>query len=98
MRTTLTVTDATDQRLRQIAQEQNRQYKDVINDALALGLAQMEVTEATPAYRVAPLDAGMREGVDRTKLNQMLDELADDSADASGHTSVHTSADVPRPS
>ena len=75
MRTTLTIGDQTDSRLRRIAREQNRSYKDVINDALALGLAQLEVNEATPAYRVEVFDAGLAPGIDRQKLNQLVDEL-----------------------
>jgi predicted transcriptional regulator len=75
MRTTLTIGDQTDSRLRRIAREQGRSYKDVINDALALGLTQMEVSEATPAYRVETFDAGLAVGIDRHKLNQLADEL-----------------------
>ena len=75
MRTTLTVADETDQRIRRIAREQNRHYKDVINDALALGVAQLEVQETGPPYRVESFDAGLVPGIDRTKLNQLVDEL-----------------------
>ena len=75
MRTTLTVREQTDQRLRRIAREQKRSYKDVVNDALALGLDQMEVREARPAYQVDAFDAGLAPGVDRQKLNQLVDEL-----------------------
>lgn len=60
---------------RRIASEQNRQYKDVVNDALALGVAQLEVHETEPRYAVQPFDAGLAPGVDRTKLNQLVDEL-----------------------
>lgn len=75
MRTTLTIGDKTDSRLRRIAREQHRSYKDVINDALVLGLEQMEVNEAGPAYQVEPFDAGLAPGIDRHKLNQLADEL-----------------------
>jgi hypothetical protein len=75
MRTTLTIADRTDSRLRRIAQEQSRSYKDVINDALALGLAQMEVHEAEPPYRVETFEAALVPGVDRQKLNQLVDEV-----------------------
>ncbi len=75
MRTTLTIGDTTDSRLRHIAREQNRSYKDVINDALTLGLAQMEVHEAEPPYRVETFDAALVPGVDRQKLNQLVDEV-----------------------
>ena len=75
MRTTLTIADETDQRLRKIAREQHRQYKEVINDALALGVEQLEVKEAIPTYRVETFDAGLLPGIDRAKLNQLVDEL-----------------------
>ena len=75
MRTTLTVREQTDQRIRRIAREQKRSYKDVVNDALALGLEQMEVREAQPPYQVDAFDAGLAPGVDRQKLNQLVDEL-----------------------
>ena len=75
MRTTLTIADETDQRLRRIARDQHRQYKDVINDALALGVAQLEVKEASIPYRVDAFDAGLLPGIDRAKLNQLVDEL-----------------------
>jgi hypothetical protein len=75
MRTTLTIADETDQRLRRIAREQHRQYKDVINDALALGVQQLEVKETAPPYPVEPVDASLRPGIDATKLNQLVDEL-----------------------
>lgn len=78
MRTTLTVREQTDQRLRRLARDQKRSYKDVVNDALALGLDQMEVREASPAYRVDPFDAGLAPGIDRQKLNQLIDELETD--------------------
>jgi hypothetical protein len=75
MRTTLTIVDATDVRLRRIARDQNRQYKDVINDALALGVEQLETHETGPRYEVRSFDAGLAAGIDRTKLNQLVDEL-----------------------
>jgi len=78
MRTTLTIANETDQRLRRIAREQNRQYKDVINDALVLGVERLEVKEASAPYRVESFDAGLLPGIDRTKLNQLVDEIETD--------------------
>lgn len=75
MRTTLTIADETDIRLRRVARDQNRRYKDVINDALALGLRQLEVRDSSPQYAVETFDAGLKPGVDRSKLNQLIDEL-----------------------
>jgi hypothetical protein len=71
----LTIAEETDQRLRRLAREQNRAYKDLVNDALVLGLAQMEVRQAVPVYRVGTFDAGVVPGTDLQKLNQLVDEL-----------------------
>ena len=75
MRTTLTIGDEIDARLRKLAREQNRTYKDVVNDALVRGLDHLAVMEPAPKYRVRVKDFGFRPGVDRTKLNQLYDEI-----------------------
>jgi len=41
MRTTLTIEDQIDLRLRTVADRQNRSYKDVVNEALAARLNQL---------------------------------------------------------
>lgn len=75
MRTTLTVVDTVDNRLRRIAGERNISYKDVVNDALALGLEQLEAAETRPRYEVEVKDYGLKSGIDGEKLNQLVDEL-----------------------
>ena len=56
VRPTLTIGEEADSRLRRIAREQNRSFKDVVDDALGLGLAKMEVREAASPYRVESFD------------------------------------------
>ena len=75
MRTTLTINDETDARLRKIAREQNRSYKEVVNEALENGLDGLEVAEPMPDYRVRTKGYGLNPGIDRQKLNQLLDEM-----------------------
>lgn len=75
MRTTLTIRSDIDLRLRKLAKTQNRSYKDVINEALAAGLKQIEVAAPTVDYSVQARDFGLREGIDGSKLNQLYDEL-----------------------
>jgi predicted transcriptional regulator len=75
MRTTITIGDETDQRLRRLVREQRRSYKDVVNDTLLAGLEQLEVKEASPPYRVDAFDAGLAAGVDRRRFNQLVDEI-----------------------
>ena len=74
MRTTLTIEDDVDTRLRTIADRQNRSYKDVVNEALSAGLNQMEVSEPAVGYKVRAADFGLKNGIDENKLNQLYDE------------------------
>ena len=76
MRTTLTIDDRTDAQLRRIAAKQGFSYKEIVNLALQEGLARLEVTEASPVYKVRTNDYGVRRGVDEDRLNQIEDELA----------------------
>ncbi len=48
----MTVNDDIDARLRKIAREQNRTYKDVLNEALAQGIEALEVAEPREHYQV----------------------------------------------
>ncbi len=79
MRTTLTIEDQIDLRLRTVAERQNRSYKDVVNEALAAGLQQLEVAEPLPEYQVKVQDFGFQAGVDIARLNQLYDELETES-------------------
>jgi predicted transcriptional regulator len=75
MRTTLTIGDDIDQRIRYLAQKQNRTYKEAINEALAAGLKQLEVVEPSTEYKIESACFGLKEGIDDTKLNQLYDEI-----------------------
>lgn len=75
MRTTLTISDEIDSRLRRVAREQNRPYREVVNEALLRGLDQVEVHEPPSEYHVRSAHYGFRAGVDRGKLNQLFDEI-----------------------
>jgi len=75
MRTTLTITNEIDARLRKVAEEQHRSYKEVVNEALKRGLDHIEVHHAKSEYHVQSRDFGFRSGVDPQKLNQLYDEI-----------------------
>ena len=75
MRTTLTIGNDVDARLRTIADKQNRSYKDVVNEALSAGLNQMEVLEPAIEYKVRVANFGLKNGIDENKLNQLYDEV-----------------------
>ncbi len=76
MRTTLTLEDDLARRLKELARGTDRNFKDVVNDAIRKGLS---VGDAPPAgeerFVVRPQACGFRSGVDPTKLNQLYDDL-----------------------
>lgn len=74
MRTTLTLEPRIAERLRQEARLGKRSFKQIVNEALALGLGLSEVRPREP-YRVKPHSSAFLPGVDPGKLNQLVDEL-----------------------
>lgn len=46
-----------------------------MNDALALGLEQLEAAETRPRYQLEAKDYGLKNEIDSRKLNQLVDEL-----------------------
>ncbi len=74
MRSTLTILDQTDQKLRKLAEREHLSYSQVINLALAKGLERLEAAEQTPSYRVRPFQAGLQNGIDPDHLNQLADD------------------------
>lgn len=74
MRSTLTVQDEVDSRLRGYAQAEGISYKEAVNRALDAGLERLCVREGPVAYTITSFDAGVRPELDQTRLNQLLDD------------------------
>jgi len=76
MRTTVTLDDDVLRLLRQIMRDEDKTFKQALNDALRNGLS-----EATPGrrkrrrFRVRPHESPFRPGLDPTRLNQLVDQL-----------------------
>ena len=75
MRTTLTLEPDVEQLLRQEMRRTDRSMKAVVNEALRLGLGARGKPPRPPRYRVEPHAFGSRPGVDRDRLNQLVDEM-----------------------
>jgi hypothetical protein len=76
MRTTITLDDDVEKRLRQISKRTNKSFKELVNETLRRGLA-AGVRPGPPSQRfvVRAKACGFRPGVDPLKLNQLLDEM-----------------------
>lgn len=58
MRTTLTIDDSTARKLKQIAHETGKSYKQVVNETLQRGLAAAKVKEPAGSYKLKPSSMG----------------------------------------
>ncbi|HWK29718.1 MAG TPA: CopG family transcriptional regulator [Solirubrobacter sp.] len=75
MRTTVTLDDDLIDQLKRRARERDLPFKDVLNEALRIGLA--GGAPAASPYRMRPRELGVRPGVDLTKALALAAELED---------------------
>lgn len=76
MRTTLTIDADVAKRIEQERRRSQRSLKEIINDALRVGLSiGAAAPSATRPFRVDAKRLGFRPGVDPERLNQLLDSL-----------------------
>ena len=78
MRTTLTLEPDVEQLLQQEMRRTNSSMKAVVNNALRLGFGVRGKPPRPPRFRVEPHAFGFRPGVDRDRLNQIVDEIEAD--------------------
>jgi plasmid stability protein len=77
MRTTLTLDDAIDRELRELAGKHGASYKAELNRVLRAGLAALRRPAPAKPYRLKPRALGRVTGVDYDKVGQLADELDD---------------------
>jgi hypothetical protein len=76
MRTTLTLDEDLAKRLKELARQGGRSFKEVTNEAIRRGLsAGASQVESVTRFRVEPKACGFKPGVDPLKLNQIYDDL-----------------------
>jgi hypothetical protein len=79
MRTTLTLEDDVARKLEEEQRRTQRSFKDVVNDALRVGLALAGRPQQAEPFVVQPHSCGgVRAGIDPNRLNQLLDDLEAD--------------------
>jgi hypothetical protein len=71
MRTTVTLDEDVAVLLREEAERSHRPFKQVLNQAVRLGLQ----TTLRQPFRTKPHSFGFNPGIDPDKLNQLLDEM-----------------------
>lgn len=78
MRTTLTLDDHIDRKIRRLAAEQHISYREAINRTLRLGLDQQSTARNRKPFIARTHRGGFKPGVDMEKLNQAVDDLTMD--------------------
>ncbi|HLA77507.1 MAG TPA: ribbon-helix-helix protein, CopG family [Vicinamibacteria bacterium] len=77
MRTTLTLDDALDRRVRRLAARRGQSYREAVNAVLREGLQVLERTPSPQPYETQAHSLGTLPGVDYDKVGQLADELDD---------------------
>ncbi len=75
MRTTLTLEPDVAERIKQETRRTGKGMKVLVNEALRMGLGLAARTERPPKFEVQPHSFGLRPGIDRDRMNQLLDEM-----------------------
>ncbi len=90
MRTTLTLDDDLAGRLKELARCTDRNFKDVVNDAIRKGLSLGDLPPVdNDRFVVRAKACGFRAGVDPTKLTQLYDDLEMGDLRSDGGYGVH---------
>lgn len=90
MRTTLTLDEDLGRRLKELARESGRSFREVVNEVVRRGLSTGErPPDETEPFRVVPRACGFKPGVDPLKLNQLYDDLEIERLGTGGAFGVH---------
>ncbi len=79
MRTTVTVDPDVEQLLRAAMHQTGQSFKVTLNQALRKGLTSTYAAVEEEPFKVAPLDMGLRAGIDPAWLQQVADDMDVDS-------------------
>ena len=80
MRTTLTLDDDVLDRARSLATELGTPFRQVVNEAMRAGLADLERPAKSRPYRTRPHDMGLRSGLRLDSVQDLLAQVDGDDA------------------
>ena len=82
MKTTVDINDALLRELRRQAEETGHPFREIFEQALAIGLDQLARVESRGPVKIKPHRLGLKLGFHRVGLNQLYDQLeAEDSGE-----------------
>lgn len=78
VRTTLTLENELDERIREISFREKKPYKQVVNEVLRRGLGVMSPAIAKQPFRVKPFSFALPAELDARNYNHLAEELEDE--------------------
>ncbi|MBI5014219.1 MAG: type II toxin-antitoxin system VapB family antitoxin [Deltaproteobacteria bacterium] len=72
MRTTLSLDDDVIDKARQVAAKRSTSFRSVVNEALRVGLEEVEKSTRRRPYRTKPHDMGLRPGYDLDNVQELI--------------------------
>ena len=86
----MTLDDDLAERLKELARESGRSFKEVTNEVVRRGLSTGDrPSEGANPFRVEPKACGFKPGIDPLKLNQLYDDLEIERLGTGGGYGVH---------
>ena len=79
MRTTITLEDDVVERARSAAARLRTSFREVVNEALRVGLETVDAPAAGRAYSTEPHDLGLKPGVDLDNIQELLARIEGES-------------------
>lgn len=80
MRTTLTLDEDVADRTKTLADKLGKPFKNIVNQALRVGLQQIEAPTKQRRYRTKPHAMGLRKGFSLDNVQELLSQLEGDEA------------------
>lgn len=80
MRTTLTLDKDVAERAKKVVAKLGKPFKQVVNEALRLGLQQIEHPPKTKPYRYKPHNMGLRPGLNLDNIQEVIAQIEGDEA------------------
>ena len=75
MRTTVTLNDELENRLRSYANEHSLKFKQALNDILSIGLEQIQRRKAPNPYQTEPKRVGLKNGLNYDNVAELLEQV-----------------------
>jgi hypothetical protein len=75
VRTTLTLDDDVEAKLRAEARQSGKPFKQIVNRVLRLGLKAQSQAKALPPFKVKTRDLGLRPGFDFDNIEELLEKI-----------------------